>query len=117
MVPDFALTIHLIHLFITSAYTHALPTNVLWWGLQACSAGLMISLGIWACQWRELRPMAFGKAVAFGKAKATPALPPEGLVPKSEENGGIMGFMRRSRARDGGGDYEMAGFGEEDENV
>jgi len=116
MVPDFALTIHFIHFLITSAYTRSLPTNALWWGLQICSAGLMISLGIWACQWRQLRPMAFGKAMGFGKAKTTPALPPEGFVPE-EAGGSIMGFARRSRARDGGGSYEMVGLGEEDENV
>ncbi|KAK2738548.1 hypothetical protein FQN57_006970 [Myotisia sp. PD_48] len=60
LVPDFALTVHLLHLIITSFYTHAVPSNLLWWALQIASAALMIFLGIWACQWRELRPISFG---------------------------------------------------------
>lgn len=37
-----------------------------WWLLQISSAALMTFLGVWACQWRELKPMAFG-----GKGKPT----------------------------------------------
>ncbi|MCJ1475084.1 hypothetical protein MMC13_003744 [Lambiella insularis] len=111
LVPDFALTIHFIHLVITSLYTRGPPTNLLWWALQICTAALMVFLGIWACQWRELRPMA------FGKAKETPALPPEGSG-GGEEDEGFSGFGRgRGRTRDGGGDYEMVRIKEEDENV
>ena len=82
LVPDFALTLHGLHLLATSLYTHALPTNLLWWALQGASAALMIALGVWACQWRELRPLSFGgggagddgPTAAAGKAKVTPAL-------------------------------------------
>lgn len=113
LVLDFALTILFIHLIVTSLYTRGLPTNLLWWILQACSAALMVFLGIWACQWRELRPMA------FGKAKETPALPPEGSG-GGEEGEGLMGFGRgrgRTMQQDGGGNYEMVGMKEGDENV
>ncbi|KAI4086550.1 MAG: hypothetical protein LQ344_007453 [Seirophora lacunosa] len=60
LVLDFALTLHALHLLVTSAYSHAVPTNLLWWGLQGVSAGVMVAGGVWACRWRELRPIEFG---------------------------------------------------------
>ncbi|KAI9728399.1 MAG: hypothetical protein M1828_003799 [Chrysothrix sp. TS-e1954] len=60
LIPDFALTIHLLHLLATSLYTRSIPSNFFWWLLQAASAGLMTFLGIWSCRWRELRPITFG---------------------------------------------------------
>lgn len=108
LIPDFALTLHFIHLLVTSLYTRSLPANFLWWGLQLCSVALMVSLGMWACQWRELRPMA------FGKPKETPGLPLDGEQDGEGEGGGFMGFGRRGRAREGG--YEMVGM-EEGERV
>lgn len=60
LIPDFALTIHFLHLITTSLYTRAIPSNFLWWGLQCASAAFMVSLGIWACRWRELQPISFG---------------------------------------------------------
>ncbi|CAI7622785.1 hypothetical protein N7533_006782 [Penicillium manginii] len=59
LVPDFALTIHFLHLVATTLYTHSLPSNLLWWGLQFASAAMMIFVGMWACQHRELRPITF----------------------------------------------------------
>ncbi|KAJ5103706.1 hypothetical protein N7532_004235 [Penicillium argentinense] len=59
LVPDFALTIHFLHLVATTLYTHSLPSNLLWWGLQGASASMMIFVGMWACQHRELRPITF----------------------------------------------------------
>ncbi|EDN08949.1 integral membrane protein [Histoplasma capsulatum] len=64
LIPDFALTIHFIHLLVTSFYTHSLPTNFLWWGLQVVSSALMTFLGMWACRWRELQPIVFGGSAA-----------------------------------------------------
>ena len=68
----------------------------------------MIFLGIWACQWRELRPMSFGGAVA--KAKATPALPHEEGDDMEDQADGIfhrmLGRVRRATGADRG-DYEM----------
>ncbi|KAK4611574.1 hypothetical protein CLAFUW4_12979 [Fulvia fulva] len=106
LVPDFALTIHFVHLIVTSLYTKAIPTNITWWLLQVASVALMISLGVWACQWRELRPMSFG-----GKAK-------QQSDPATLENGGATapdngeGFSMGSggRGRDGAGTYEMVGM-------
>ena len=60
LVPDFALTIHFIHLIVTSFYAKSIPTNLLWWLLQAVSATLLVMLGIWACRYRELQPISFG---------------------------------------------------------
>ncbi|KAM0800855.1 integral membrane protein S linking to the trans Golgi network-domain-containing protein, partial [Usnea florida] len=60
LVPDFALTLHSIHLLLTCLYSRGVPRNGLWWGLQAVSAGLMVGGGVWGCRWRELRPIAFG---------------------------------------------------------
>ncbi|KAJ5748909.1 uncharacterized protein N7511_010605 [Penicillium nucicola] len=60
LVPDFALTIHFLHLVATIFYTRSLPANLLWWGLQFASAAMMTSVGMWACQRRELEPISFG---------------------------------------------------------
>ena len=97
LVPDFALTIHFIHLIVTSLYSHAIPNTLYWWLVQAASATLMIFLGMWACQWRELQPMAFG-----GKAKS-PA-----KATANEGEGYEMGTLRGA-GRDGGGSYENVG--------
>lgn len=58
----------------------------------------MVSLGTWACQWRELQPMAFG-----GHAKEMNG---HTVVPADEEEGYQMGSSRRA-GRDGAGEYEM----------
>ena len=59
----------------------------------------MVSLGMWACQWRELQPMAFG-----GKAKA-PA-----KAANNEGEGYEMGTIRGG-GNDRGGRYETVGEG------
>jgi len=107
LVPDFALTIHFIHLIITSLYARAIPTNVYWWLVQACSAALMIALGMWACQWRELQPMAFG---GKGKERAAAA---NGHLPEIHIEEAGEGFPTSSgsgKGRDGAGAYEMVGM-------
>ncbi|KAJ5513970.1 Integral membrane protein SYS1-related protein [Penicillium fimorum] len=60
LVPDFALTIHFLHLIATTLYSHSVPANLLWWGLQFASAAMMTFLGMWVCQRRELEPIKFG---------------------------------------------------------
>ncbi|KAI4122393.1 MAG: hypothetical protein LQ338_005840 [Usnochroma carphineum] len=87
LVLDFALTVHFLHLVVTSLYTGRVPTNWLWWGLQGVSAGVMIAGGVWACRWRELRPIEFG--------------------------GGGAGKTGRRGNGDGGagGEYELVGRG------
>jgi ABC-type nickel/cobalt efflux system permease component RcnA len=108
LVPDFALTIHGINLVVTSLYTHKIPNTIAWWLLQICSATLMIGLGIWACQWRELRPMAFG-----GKSKEQTATSSTGNGhipgPHDAEAGYEMGSNSRGGGADGAGSYEMVG--------
>ncbi|KAL2826970.1 integral membrane protein S linking to the trans Golgi network-domain-containing protein [Aspergillus cavernicola] len=90
LIPDFALTIHLLHLVITSLYTRSIPSNLLWWGLQCASAAVMTSLGIWACRWRELQPISFG---GIGGSNNT------------ADNSGSAGGSGRGRTA--GGEYEM----------
>lgn len=110
---DFTFTLHFLHLLVTSLYTHSLPRNVLWWGLQAVSAALMFFGGVWACQWRELRPMSFGGQGGGSKTGAA------GRVGGDIEGGGggdgegegyEMGARNQGRGRDGGGLYEMVGM-------
>ncbi|KAF2501797.1 hypothetical protein BU16DRAFT_450768 [Lophium mytilinum] len=104
LVPDFTLTLHFIHLVVTSFYSHGLPRNWLWWALQAASAALMNFLGIWACQWRELRPINFG-----GGGGAT-------LEGPQDEEAGFGRGRGRGRGRDGAGEYEMVTMKEREEN-
>ncbi|CAF9906825.1 hypothetical protein IMSHALPRED_005365 [Imshaugia aleurites] len=92
LVPDFALTLHALHLLATSLYSRALPAHALWWALQAASAALMVAGGVWTCRWRELRPIAFGGTGKGG-------------------DGVGMGIGV------GGGGYEMVGGAEEGEGV
>jgi hypothetical protein len=54
----------------------------------------MTSLGVWACQWRELRPINFG-----GNAGSKQSATDDG-VGESRGRG-------RGRGRDGAGEYEM----------
>lgn len=95
LIPDFALTLHFLHLIATTLYTHSLPGNWLWWGLQCASAALMTFVGMWACQWRELRPISFG-----GKANGSGG---------AAESQNAEGSSSRGRTQEGAADeYEMA---------
>jgi len=110
LVPDFALTIHLLNLIVTSFYTGHIPSQTFWWGLQFASAGLMVFLGMWACQWRELKPIAFGgkgKDRASGKGKAKSGEEAVGLMQGSGTDGG----------GEGAGVYEMVGLTAKDDAV
>jgi ABC-type nickel/cobalt efflux system permease component RcnA len=104
-VLDFSLTVHFIHLVVTSLYSHAIPANLLWWMLQICSATVMTSVGVWACQWRELKPIHFG---------SKPAAPKQ---PAEDEGVGESRVRGRGRGRDGAGEYEMANMNEGDNRV
>ncbi|OJJ51430.1 hypothetical protein ASPZODRAFT_127501 [Penicilliopsis zonata CBS 506.65] len=118
LIPDFALTIHFLHLIATSLYTHAIPTNWLWWGLQCASASLMTFMGIWACRWRELRPIAFGGNGSASTALQT-AASGDAANGHPQEDGEHESFtLSRGRGRgrnlhDGGGEYEMVQMKEE----
>ncbi|KAL8826590.1 MAG: hypothetical protein Q9191_003707 [Dirinaria sp. TL-2023a] len=119
LVLDFTLTLHLLNLIFTSLYTKSLPRNLLWWLLQFTSAGLMTLGGIWACQWRELRPVKFGGSAAPNKNKASAGaggqepenarLGGEDVLESGEGEGYEIGG-NRGRGRDGGGLYEMVGM-------
>lgn len=73
----------------------------------------MSSVGIWACQWRELRP------INFGGRPIVPVVASESSNQDANDDG--EGFARgrgRGRGRDGSGAYEMAGMSEQaDGNV
>jgi protein SYS1 len=112
LVPDFALTIHFIHLIVTSFYTKSVPTNLLWWALQAVSSALLVSLGVWACRYRELQPISFGGNAA-GNRKVTDV---NGSADPDEHVRGGRG-RGRGRNADAGPSYEMVGMREGDENV
>ncbi|GAM90168.1 hypothetical protein ANO11243_082080 [Dothideomycetidae sp. 11243] len=114
LVPDFALTIHFLHLLIVSFYTRSVPTRFFWWALQASSALLMTSLGMWACQWRELKPIAFGgrdrtAAATSAEAGSTPATDGE------QGEGFAVGRVGARGGADGAGVYEMIGMRPKDE--
>lgn len=116
LIPDFALTIHFLHLIVVSLYSKSIPRNLLWWILQVCSAAFMTTLAMYACQWRELRPINFGGASAAapgtGSTNAN-ALPEEDRLAGDEEMG--YGRRARGRGRDGAGEYEMVGLKPESE--
>lgn len=108
LVPDFALTIHFVHLLVTSFYTRSFPSNYLWWALQIASAGLMITLGVWTCQWRELQPMAFGgSGNTAGKGASSSR---GGASGQSRGGDGVGAAIRNMLGRTPDverGDYEM----------
>ncbi|EPE34406.1 hypothetical protein GLAREA_10100 [Glarea lozoyensis ATCC 20868] len=106
LVPDFAITLHVIHLLVTSFYSHSIPRNWLWWALQVVSAGMMTSLGVWSCQWRELRPITFGGSSAAQPSSSETAASPNTGEAGDEEQGYGRG-RGRGRGRDGAGEYEM----------
>lgn len=56
---DFALTLHGINLVVAWVSSGRFPRSWLWWVLQVVSSVLMIYLGIWTTQWRELRRTFF----------------------------------------------------------
>ncbi|KAH8697039.1 integral membrane protein S linking to the trans Golgi network-domain-containing protein [Talaromyces proteolyticus] len=130
LIPDFALTIHFIHLLIVYFYTRSIPRNLLWWSLQLASAALMTFAGIWICQRRELQPISFGALLGGGGSSAD-----SGGGTRAGENGesatllnaaeedlenGFASVSRgrgRGRNRDGGGgEFEMMPIKESDES-
>jgi len=118
LIPDFALTLHFIHLLLTTAYSRSIPRNWLWWALQLCSAAFMTGLGVWSCRWRELRPINFGSSSApatqaqhgTSAAGATNNGAGGGAIEGGDEEQGLGRGSRRGRGRDGAGEYEMVGM-------
>ncbi|KAF4830050.1 Protein SYS1 [Colletotrichum tropicale] len=44
LVPDFALTMHGLHLVVSSLYTGRVPRNMMWWGAMASSSAICVAL-------------------------------------------------------------------------
>ncbi|KAG6025412.1 hypothetical protein E4U19_003159 [Claviceps sp. Clav32 group G5] len=120
LVPDFALTIHGLHLVFTTLYTHALPSNSMWWVTMAGSSAVSIALGMWGCQYRELQPVFFGGGRILGSGSRTSGPTNQqgtaeegqaGLLNEGGDDHGEAGFSRgrgRGRGKDGNGEYELA---------
>jgi protein SYS1 len=90
LVPDFALTIHLLHLVTTTVWTRSLPLRVSWWALQALSAALMVLLGVWAVRYREVqRVVGFGKIGRNGAAAADRS---SGANTRGDPGGGAQAY-------------------------
>jgi hypothetical protein len=70
----------------------------------------MVSLGVWACRYRELQPIKFG-----GSGTATASQKPANGSADPEEH--VRGGRGRGRNRDDGPSYEMTGIKEGDEAV
>jgi protein SYS1 len=91
---------------VVSFYSREFPTNYLWWGLMITSTALMTFGGIWACQWRELQPMAFGGSSKSDDASASAAANGH-LEEGSKIESAVSRILGRGRNADGGGNYEM----------
>lgn len=70
----------------------------------------MTSLGVWACQYRELRPISFG---GTGASRQTEQNQIESSGENEDELAGYARGRGRGRNRDGGGSYEMVGMKED----
>jgi len=90
---------------------------------MAASALLMTSIGVWACRWRELRPINFGGvggSITAGAAVADSDLEAAASAAIEEDDAGSVGYGRgrgRGRGRDGAGVYEMVAMKEETDGV
>ncbi|KAK3941291.1 putative integral membrane protein [Diplogelasinospora grovesii] len=108
LVLDFALSLHFIHLVITSLYTGSLPANSAWWISMAAASAVSVALASWGCRYRELKPISFGGHSANTNADGGPT---DGRNKRDDEQGDEEeGFQRgrgRGRGRDGAGEYEM----------
>ncbi|GMM33827.1 Sys1 protein [Saccharomycopsis crataegensis] len=56
---DFALTVHMINLFVVWLYSKEFPSSFWWWVLQITSSGILVFLGTYTTRWRELRQTFF----------------------------------------------------------
>lgn len=123
LVLDFALTTHLLHLVIVSFYTGQLPRNLFWYITMVVSSAAGVLLGIWGCQYRELRPVFFGGGGGHASSSSTSHVAGAGSTggngegssrsggpadgPVGDEEQGFGRGRGRGRGRDGAGEYEM----------
>ncbi|KAK4073994.1 hypothetical protein Trihar35433_3468 [Trichoderma harzianum] len=73
LVPDFALTIHFLHLLFTCLYTRSLPRNSMWWFTMLASSATAVGLGMWGCRYRELQPVFFLGGRILGSGTSAPS--------------------------------------------
>lgn len=114
LVPDFAISLHVVHLMVTWLYTGSVPRHLFWWLTMAASSACAVTLGIWGCRYRELMPISFGgngggassSSLSASAANAGAGRSGNGQDGGDEEQGFSMG-RGRGRGRDGGGEYEM----------
>lgn len=107
LVPDFALTIHVLHLLLTCLYTRSLPRHSMWWCTMVASAATAVALGMWGCRYRELQPVFFLGGRILGSGTSGPSsrtaaggAAAEGGLPPDVEDGTGGGPSRA-------GEYEM----------
>lgn len=130
LVLDFALTTHFVHLVTVSLVSGQVPRHFFWYVTMAASSAVGVALGIWGCQYRELRPVFFGgqqgssstgggggsgggasqntangSAGGEGNGEGSSGAA-DGIAPGDEEQGFSRG-RGRGRGRDGAGEYEM----------
>ncbi|KAI9901268.1 hypothetical protein N3K66_003085 [Trichothecium roseum] len=107
LVPDFALTMHALHLVFTALYTRSLPRHALWYAAMLASAAVSVALGTWGCRYRELQPVFFGGGRILGN-HAAPRTGGDGGG-RDEEQGLVEdgGGHGRGRTRSKGEEYEM----------
>lgn len=110
LVPDFALTMHALHLVFTALYTRSLPRHALWYAAMLASAAVSVALGTWGCRYRELQPVFFGGGRILGN-HAAPRASGSGAGGRDEEQGlvedGAGHGHGRGRTRSKGEEYEM----------
>lgn len=137
LVLDFALTTHFIHLVVVCLYTGQVPRHLFWWLTMLVSSAVGVALGIWGCQYRELRPVFFGGGGGgssgqsnnnnnssssnhnqnYANGSAGGGGNGEGSsgggggaadgIPPGDEEQGFSRGRGRGRGRDGAGEYEM----------
>ncbi|KAJ0277578.1 hypothetical protein COL940_007682 [Colletotrichum noveboracense] len=111
LVPDFALTMHGLHLVVSSLYTGRVPRNMMWWGAMASSSAICVALAVWGSRYRELRPISFGgHAAGAATGGSAEGQQNEGAAGDEEEGVGFGRGRGRGRGRDGEGGYEMVGI-------
>ena len=103
MVPDFALTLHFLHLVFTTAYTRRLPSHSMWWATMLASSALAVALATWGCRYRELQPVFFGGGRILGSGSTAA----RNQVDVEEGEAGHDMGSSRGRGKDGAGEYEM----------
>ncbi|KAM7220688.1 Integral membrane protein S linking to the trans Golgi network domain containing protein [Rhypophila decipiens] len=111
LVLDFAVSLHVIHLFVVVIYTGGqVPQHKAWWLTMAASSATAVILGTWGCRYRELKPISFGGGGSNNAASNTVNAggASDGVV--TDDGDEEQGFSRgrgRGRGRDGAGEYEM----------